>query len=80
MRINNFRMAAYAALASGLINLRYQSGDETNLLKSLVIILPGILLFSLTFTSFGKVWLNSKAATIVVTIIGGLLLVYSFVL
>jgi uncharacterized membrane protein YjjP (DUF1212 family) len=45
-RINNFRMAAYAALAAGLINLRYQTGAEANLSKSLVLIIPGALLFA----------------------------------
>jgi hypothetical protein len=73
-------MAAYAALAAGLINLRYQSGAESNLSKSLILIIPGAFLFALSLTSIGKTWLNSKAATIVVSIIGGLLLVYSFVL
>lgn len=73
-------MAAYASLAAGLINLRYQSGAESNLSKSLVLIVPGAILLALSLTALGKSWLNSKAATIVVTIIGGLLLVYSFVL
>jgi hypothetical protein len=30
-RINNFRMGAYAALAAGIINLRYQSGEYYSL-------------------------------------------------
>ena len=73
-------MAAYAALAAGLINLRYQTGHETNLLKSLILVIPGALLLGISLTSFGKVWLNSKAVTIIVSIIGGSLLVYSFLL
>jgi lysozyme family protein len=71
-------MAAYAALAAGLINLRYQNNHTSNLAKSLVLILPGALLLGLSLTAIGKSWLNSKAATIVVSIAGGLLLVYSF--
>ena len=73
-------MGAYAALAAGLINLRYQSGAEGNLAESLVLIIPGAFLLGISFVNIGKAWLNSKAATIVVTIVGGLLLAYSFLL
>lgn len=73
-------MAAYAALATGLINFRYQNGDSSNLNKSLFLIVPGALLLSLSYTPFGKRWLESKVATLVVSIIGGALLVYSFIL
>ncbi len=73
-------MAAYAALATGLINFRYQSGDSSNLNKSLYLIVPGALLLAISFTPFGKRWLESKVATLVVSIIGGALLVYSFIL
>ena len=73
-------MAAYAALAVGLINLRYQTGAEANLSKSLVLVIPGALLLGLTFVDFGKKLLQSKAAVAVISTIGGLLLIYSFVL
>lgn len=73
-------MGAYAALAAGLINLRYQSGAEGNLAESLVLIIPGAFLLGISLVNIGKAWLNSKAATIVVTIVGGLLLAYSFLL
>lgn len=79
-RINNFRMAAYAALAVGLINLRYQTGTTGNLLKSSLLFIPGAALLGLSLTGFGKKWLQSKTATVVVTICGGLLLIYSFIL
>ncbi len=77
-RINNYRMAAYAALAVGLINLRYQTGSESNLSKSLALVLPGALLLALTLTSFGKNLLESITAAEVLSTIGGLLLIYSF--
>ncbi len=73
-------MGAYAALAAGLINLRYQSGAEGNLAESLVLIIPGAYLLGISLVKIGKAWLNRKAATIVVTIVGGLLLAYSFLL
>jgi hypothetical protein len=71
-------MAAYAALAVGLINLRYQTGSESNLSKSLALVLPGALLLALTLTSFGKNLLESRTAAVVLSTIGGLLLIYSF--
>jgi hypothetical protein len=77
-RVNNFRMGAYAALAIGLINLRYQTGADGNLLKSLVLIGPGLLLLLITFTDSGKLWLQSKTAATIGIMCGGLLLAYSF--
>ena len=47
--LNNYRFGSYAILAMGLINLRYQSGSEQNLSKSLVLIVSGALVFLLTF-------------------------------
>ena len=73
-------MAAYAALATGLINFRYQSGDSSNLNKSLYLIAPGAALLAISYTPFGKRWLESKSATAVISVIGGCLLVYSFIL
>jgi hypothetical protein len=71
-------MGAYAALAIGLINLRYQTGADGNLMKSVVLIGPGALLLLITFTDSGKAWLQSKAAASLGFAIGGLLLAYSF--
>jgi hypothetical protein len=79
-RINNYRMAAYAALAVGLINLRYQTGAESNFMKSAALFVPGALLIALTFTTAGKKWLESKTATAIMITGGGLLLIYSFIL
>ena len=73
-------MAAYAALAVGLINLRYQTGAESNFSKSAALFIPGALLIALTFTSFGKKWLESNTATAIMITSGGLLLIYSFIL
>ncbi|MEY3639158.1 MAG: hypothetical protein RIR68_2291, partial [Pseudomonadota bacterium] len=45
-RINNFRMGGYLLLAVGLINLRYQTGQDDNLAKSLTLVIPGALLLA----------------------------------
>ena len=73
-------MAAYAALAVGLINLRYQTGAESNFAKSAALFIPGALLLLVTFTSAGKKWLESRTAALILSIIGTGLLIYSFVL
>ncbi len=73
-------MGAYAALAVGLINLRYQTGASANLSKSLVLIIPGGLLLAISFAEFGKKWMQNKGAALTCAVIGGLLLIYSFVL
>jgi len=77
-RINNFRMGSYAALAVGLINLRYQTGNNGNLLKSLVLIIPGALLLAISLTDPGKKWLQTQTAAAIAITVGGLLLAYSF--
>ena len=69
------RYVAYALFALGLINLRYQSGESNLAVRTLVITGTGILLFLLTYLSFGKkllaqpagkiaAWLLAIAATI----------------
>ena len=73
-------MAAYAALAVGLINLRYQTGSESNLAKSAVLVIPGALLLLISFLPFGQKWLQSKTAVATLVTLGGLLLAYSFIL
>ena len=47
--INNYRFGAYAILAMGLINLRYQAGSEGNLSKSSVLIATGAIVLVITF-------------------------------
>ncbi len=58
--LNNYRFGSYAILAMGLINLRYQTGSEQNLAKSLVLILSGGLVFLLTFIPALKGFLSKK--------------------
>jgi hypothetical protein len=72
-------MGAYAALAVGLINLRYQTGAEANLMKSLALVIPGGLLLAGSFIAPGKKLLESKGAAFSISFIGALLLAYSFI-
>jgi hypothetical protein len=50
-QLNYYRFAAYALFASGLLNLRYQTGSEGNLSKSSVLIIIGAVILGLTFIS-----------------------------
>jgi len=77
-RVNNFRMGAYAALAIGLINLRYQTGAYGHLAKSLVLIIHGLAVLLISFTNGGKRWMQSKSAAAISLTCGALLLAYSF--
>ncbi len=73
-------MGAYAALAAGLINLRYQTGSDGNMSKSLILIIPGALVLGLSLTNSGKKLLDSKTAAAMGISVGAFLLIYSFVL
>ncbi len=79
-RINNFRMGAYAALAAGLINLRYQTGSDGNMSKSLILIIPGAVVLGLSLTTAGKKILDNKTTSALGIAGGVFLLIYSFVL
>ncbi len=72
-------MGAYAALAVGIINLRYQTGAESNLAKSLALVIPGALLLALSLIEPGKKVLETRVAAISISIIGAALLGYSFI-
>jgi hypothetical protein len=47
--LNNYRFGAYALFAMGLINLRYQTGSDSNLSKSSVLVATGAIVLVLTF-------------------------------
>jgi len=72
-------MGAYAALAVGLINLRYQTGAEANLMKSLALVIPGGLLLAISLIAPGKKLLETQASAIAISVIGAALLAYSFI-
>jgi hypothetical protein len=60
--LNNYRFGSYAILAIGLINLRYQTGSEQNLPKSLVLIVSGALVFMLSFIPTLKNFLSKRSS------------------
>ena len=58
--INNYRYGAYALLAIGLINLRYQTGSANNFNNSSVLIGLGLTGLLLTFIPKLKVLLSKQ--------------------
>ena len=78
--IKNYRFGSYAVLAIGLINLRYQSGTESNLLKSSFLILLGLSFFIVSFIPAMKPFLLNKRVRIISLLILGVAIVYSFLI
>jgi hypothetical protein len=79
-RINNVRMAGYAAIAVGLINARYHDGNPDNILKSLILVLPGALILLVSLSAMGRTWMMTKIVSRMIMLAGGVLLLYSFLL
>ena len=76
--INNYRYAAYALLAIGLINLRYQTGNANNLNTSSVLIVLGVLGLLITFILPLKSFLLKKSTQIIALTIFVAAIVYGF--
>jgi uncharacterized membrane protein YhiD involved in acid resistance len=58
------RYVAYALFAVGIINLRYQSGEEDLGIRTVLIVGTGVVLFALTYFNFGKKTLGTPAGKI----------------
>ena len=78
--INNYRFGSYAILAMGLINLRYQTGNDSNLSKSLVLIILGAVVFIATFISALKALLLKRVSKMLALIILVLAIAYGFLI
>ena len=78
--INNYRFGSYAILAMGLINLRYQTGNDSNLSKSLVLIILGAVAFIATFIPALKALLLKRVSKMVAIIILVLAIAYGILI
>ena len=63
--VQYLRYVAYALFAVGTINLRYQSGEDGLGIRTTLIVGTGVILFLLTYFSFGKVLLSKPVGKIV---------------
>ena len=70
---NNYRMGGYLLLAIGLINWRYQNEDAGIASRSLLIVIPGVIILALTFIKPLDKFLASRAGMSVVTVVGAVL-------
>jgi hypothetical protein len=70
---NNYRMGGYLLLAVALINWRYQNQDSGIAARSLLILIPGVLIIVMTFVKPLDSFLASKAGMSVVTVVGAAL-------
>lgn len=78
--LNNYRFGSYAVLAMGLINLRYQTGNDSNLSKSLVLIILGAVAFIATFIPTLKELLLKRVSKMLALIILVLAIAYGFLI
>ena len=62
--VQYLRYVAYALFAVGIINLRYQSGEDGLGIRTALIVGTGVLLFALTYFPFGKNFLAKPAGKI----------------
>lgn len=75
---NNYRMGGYLLLALGLINWQYQNNDADVVTRSLLIVIPGVVVILMTFIKLLDAFLASRVGMTVVTVIGVLLVGLSF--
>ncbi len=63
------RYVAYALFAVGIINLRYQSGEDNLAVRTLIIAGTGILIFALTYFNVGKKALSKTSGKVIAWLI-----------
>jgi hypothetical protein len=78
--LNYYRFGSYAILAMGLINLRYQTGNDANLAKSSVLIILGLVALIATFMPALKAMLLKRESKIFAIIILALSIAYGFLI
>ena len=72
-------MWAYALIATGFINWSYQRDQAGVVTNSAFVVIPGLVLFAITFNKTLAAKLNSKVAMYLWGTVGGLALIYAFV-
>jgi hypothetical protein len=75
---NNYRMGGYLLLAVGLINWQYQNEDAGIASRSLLIVIPGVIIIAMTFIKPLDKFLASRAGMAIVTVVGAALVGLSF--
>jgi len=71
-------MWAYSMIAVGAINWDYQRRNQHVIAHSLLIIVPGLILLTMTYIPGGAATLQKKAAKIAWLVVGVAALIYAF--
>ena len=79
-QLNYYRFAAYALFATGLLNLRYQTGSEGNLPKSSVLVFIGAVILGLTFIPKISNILLKRVTKLIFLAAFVVLIAYSFII
>ena len=72
-------MWAYALIATGFINWSYQRDQAGVVTNSAIVVVPGLVLFAITFNKTLAAKLNSKAAMYFWGAVGVMALIFTFV-
>jgi hypothetical protein len=71
-------MGGYLLLALGLINWQYQNNDAGVATRSLLIVVPGVVVIAMTFIKPLEAFMGSKVGMSLIAVIGAILVGLSF--
>ncbi len=71
-------MGGYLLLALGLINWQYQNNDAGVATRSLLIVLPGVVVIAMTFIKPLDAFMGSKVGMSLIAAVGAILVGISF--
>lgn len=75
---NNYRMGGYLLLALGLINWQYQNDDAGVATRSLLIVVPGVLIIAMTFIKPLEAFMGSRVGMALIAAVGAILVGLAF--
>ena len=71
-------MGGYLLLALGLINWQYQNNDAGVATRSLLLVVPGVVVIAMTFIKPLEAFMGSKVGMSLIAVIGAILVGLSF--
>ena len=71
-------MGGYLLLALGLINWQYQNNDAGVATRSLLIVVPGVVVIAMTFIKPLEAFMGSKVGMSLIAAVGAILVGISF--
>jgi hypothetical protein len=75
-----YRFGAYTVTTMGLINMPYQIGLQGNFVKSLFLVLVGVVIFVLTLVPFFKSVMLKTPSKLIAGILFLTLIIYGFLI